>query len=46
MTADDVMSTVFGAHTAAGLVMLKTGVGLMVTTTGSISVQVPTVLLI
>ena len=46
MTADNVMSIVFGAHTAAGLVMLNTGVVLMATTTGSISVQVPNVLLI
>ena len=40
------MLTVMGEHTAAGFVILKTGVGLIVTVTGSISTQVPAVLFI
>ena len=46
VTAAKVISTVEGEQTAAGLVILKTGVGFMVTVTGSISKQEPTVLLI
>ena len=46
VTAAAVMSTVNGEQTAAGAVMVKTGVVFIVTTTGLISVQVPRVLLI
>ena len=40
------MLTVLGKQTAVGFVILKTGVGLIVTVTSLISIQVPTVLLI
>jgi hypothetical protein len=46
VTAAAVIFTVFGEHTAAGLVIVKTGAGLTVTATASISEQEPSVLLI
>ena len=45
-TDADVMSTVAGAHTAGGLTIVRVGVGLIVTTTGWITEQVPVVDLI
>ena len=45
-TAGKVMSTVVGEQTAAGLVMLKTGVVVTVTVTGLMSEQIPEVLFI
>ena len=44
VTAAKVRFTDAGEQTAAGLVIVNTGAGLIVTVTGSISVQEPTVL--
>ena len=44
VTVGSVISTVSGEHTVAGLVIIKLGL-LIVTITGLISKQVPTVLL-
>ena len=46
VTAGNVKFTVDGEQTAAGLVILKTGAGFIVTVTGSMSKQEPAVLLI
>ena len=46
VTAGSVILTVFGAQTAAGLVIVKVGVVAIVTVTGSMSEHVPTVLFI
>ena len=46
VTVGLVISTVFGEQTEVGFVIVKLGVGFIVTTTVFISKQVPTVLLI
>ena len=46
VTAGNEILTAFGAQTAAGLVMVNDGVGFIVTTTGLMSEQFPSALLI